>query len=99
MPDRTFRAKCPCCGAGLEIDTEARRVVRSAAGDEKKADPMEAALRKLEEDRKRLDSYFSGAGRSMEEKRRELEEKFAAEKKRIEETGDTSRPVNPMDLD
>jgi hypothetical protein len=35
----------------------------------------------------------------MEEKKKELEEKFEAEKKRIKDSGDTSKPVNPMDLD
>ena len=57
------------------------------------------ALKKIKSDKSRLDDYFSGAGRAMEEKKKELLDKFEQEKKRIEDSGDTSRPINPMDLD
>ena len=60
---------------------------------------MKEAFKKMQADKSRLDDYFTNAGKSMEDKKKELEEKFKQEKKRIEDSGDTSKPINPMDLD
>lgn len=101
MSDGTFLVECPCCKARIEVDRKTGKVLKHWDKPQVKegGDLMQDALKKMQEDKNRLDSYFSNAGKSMEEKKRELEKKFEEEKKRIEESGDTSKPINPMDLD
>ncbi|MEK7721970.1 MAG: hypothetical protein AAB359_06235 [Elusimicrobiota bacterium] len=101
MSDGTFIIDCPICKARIEVDKKTGKALRHWEKPEVRegADPMQEAFRKMKEDKSRLDSYFSNAGKSMENKKKELEEKFEKEKKRIKDSGDTSRPINPMDLD
>ena len=101
MSDGTFLIDCPCCKARIEADKKTGKVLRHWEKPEVKsgADPMTEALKKISDDKSRLDAYFSGAGASMEEKKKELLDKFEQEKKRIKDSGDTSKPINPMDLD
>lgn len=101
MGDGTFLIDCPCCKARIEVDRKNGHVLRHWDKPEVKsgADPIAEALKKIKDDKSRLDNYFSGAGASMEEKKKELLDKFEAEKKRIKDSGDTSKPFNPMDLD
>ncbi|OIO03212.1 MAG: hypothetical protein AUJ51_04400 [Elusimicrobia bacterium CG1_02_56_21] len=101
MSDGTFIVDCPCCKARIECDRKTGKVQRHWEKPQLKegADPMQEALKKIKDDKSRLDSYFSNAGKSMEEKKKELDEAFEKEKKRIKDSGDTSRPINPMDLD
>lgn len=101
MSDGTFIVDCPCCKAQIEVDRKTGKVLRHWDKSRLKegGDPMQEALKKIKDDKSRLDDYFTNAGRSMEEKKKELLEKFEKEKKRIKDSGDTSRPLNPMDLD
>ena len=62
-------------------------------------DPFKKALEGIKANENKLDDYFSGAQNSMEDKKKELLDKFEKEKKRIKDSGDTSKPINPMDLD
>ncbi|HAH30896.1 MAG TPA: hypothetical protein DCL44_01120, partial [Elusimicrobia bacterium] len=100
MSDGTFMIDCPCCKARIEVDRKSGHVLRHWDKPEVKsgADPIVEALKKIEEDKSRLNDYFSGAGKSMEEKKKELLDKFESERKRIKDSGDISRPLNPMDL-
>ncbi len=101
MSDGTFIVDCPCCKVRIEVDKKTGKTLRHWEKPEVKegVDPMQEALKKMQEDKSRLDSYFSNAGKSMQDKKKELEEQFEKEKKRIKDSGDTSRPINPMDLD
>ncbi|HAF96422.1 MAG: hypothetical protein A2X34_08140 [Elusimicrobia bacterium GWC2_51_8] len=101
MSDGTYLVDCPCCKARIEVGKKTGKVLRHWEKPEVKsgADPMAEALKKIREDKSRLNDYFSGAGASMEEKKKELLDKFEQEKKRIKDSGDTSKPINPMDLD
>jgi len=101
MSEGSFLIDCPCCKERIEVDRKTGKVLRHWEKPKVKegGDLMNEALKKIEADKSRLDSYFNNAGKSLEEKKKELEEKFEKEKKRIEESGDTSRPINPMDLD
>ncbi|MDD2805499.1 MAG: hypothetical protein PHV33_08090 [Elusimicrobiales bacterium] len=101
MSEGTFLIDCPCCKARIEVDRKTGKVLKHWDKPQVKpgGDLMQEAMKKMQEDKARLDSYFSNAGKSMEEKKKELEEKFQKEKKRIEESGDTSRPDSPFDLD
>jgi len=101
MSEGTFLIDCPICKGRIEVDKKTGRVLRhwEKPGTKADGDPMKDAFKKMKEDKSRLDSYFTNAGKSLEDKKKELEEKFEKEKKRIKDSGDTSRPINPMDLD
>jgi len=101
MSEGTFLVDCPCCKVRIEVDRKNGKVLRHWEKPEVKegADPMQEAIKKMKADKSRLDDYFSNAGKTMEGKKKELLDKFEKEKKRIEDSGDTSRPINPMDLD
>jgi len=102
MSEGTFLIDCPCCKARIEVDRKTGKVLKHWDKPQPKqagGDLMQEAMKKMQADKSRLDDYFSNAGKSLEEKKKELEAKFEAEKKRIEESGDTSRPENPWDLD
>lgn len=101
MPEETFLIDCPICKARIEVEKRTGRVVRHWEKPEIRegADPIKEALKKMKEDKDKLNGYFSTAKDSMESKKKELLEKFDKEKKKIQESGDTSRPINPMDLD
>lgn len=101
MSDGTFLVDCPCCKARIEVDRKSGKALRTWDKPVVKegGDPMQEAFKKMKEDKSRLDNYFTNAGKSLEDKKKELEEKFEKEKKRIKDSGDTSRPENPWDLD
>ena len=101
MSEGTFLIDCPCCKARVEVDKRTGKVLRHWEKPVVKegGDPMQEAFKKMKADKSRLDDYFSNAGKSLEDKKKELEDKFQKEKKRIEESGDTSKPENPFDLD
>jgi hypothetical protein len=101
MSDGTFLIDCPCCKVRIEVDRRSGKVLKHYEKPVVKpgGDPMQEAMKKLKEDKSRLDSYFTNAGKSLEDKKKELDEKFEQEKKRVKDSGDTSRPLNPFDLD
>ena len=101
MESKTFIIECPCCGERLEIDRHSGKITKRWPKPEISAgeDIMQAALRKMEEEKARLDSYFASAGSNMKDREKELADLFEKEKKKIAESGDISRPENPFDLD
>lgn len=101
MREETFIVECPCCGERLEIERRTGKVVKRWPKPEAGADDdiMQAALKKMEDDKARLDSYFASAGTEMKAREKELEELFEKGKKKIEESGDVSKPDMPFDLD
>lgn len=92
---------CPVCKARIEVERRTGKVLKHWERPQVKegADPIQEALKKMKEDKSKLNGYFSSAKETMDEKKKDLLDKFDKEKKRIQESGDTSRPVNPMDLD
>jgi len=101
MSEGTYLIDCPCCKARIEVDKKTGKVLRQWVKPEVKegGDPMQEAFKKMKEDKSRLDSYFTNAGKSLDDKKKELDEKFEKEKKRVKDSGDTSRPETPWDLD
>ena len=85
----------------MEIDRKTGKTLRHWEKKEKKegADRIAEALGEIKNNREKLDKYFSGAGQSLKARKKELSAIFDKEKKRIIDSGDTSRPLNPMDLD
>ncbi|MBO4556535.1 MAG: hypothetical protein J5706_07220 [Elusimicrobiales bacterium] len=98
---KSFIIECPCCGERLEIDRESGKVIKRWPKPEiaEGSDIFAEGMKKLEEEKARLDSYFDGAGEMLKNKEKELDSLFEKEKKRIEESGDFSRPDSPFDLD
>lgn len=101
MEEETFLIDCPICKARIEVEKKTGKALRHWEKPIVKegADQMREALKKIKDDKSRLDDYFSKAQGDMERKKKELLDKFEKEKKRIKDSGDTSRPINPMDLD
>ena len=101
MSEGTFLVDCPCCKARIEVDRKTGKVVKHWEKPKVKegGDLMAESLKKIQADKSRLDDYFNNAGKAMEDKKKELEAQFEKEKKRIEDSGDKSKPINPMDLD
>jgi hypothetical protein len=100
VPETIF-VDCPCCATRLEIERNTGKVVQTWAKLEKKAggDIFADTLKKRKEEKEKLGKYFSQAPSSLQQHKKELMDKFEQEKKRVKESGDTSRPINPMDLD
>ena len=101
MDEESWLIDCPMCKARIEVSKKTGKVLRHWEKPQVKegADPMQEALKKIKSDKSRLDDYFSNAKDSMDAKKKELLENFEKEKKRIKDSGDTSKPLNPMDLD
>ncbi|OGS06466.1 MAG: hypothetical protein A2270_07205 [Elusimicrobia bacterium RIFOXYA12_FULL_51_18] len=101
MNEESFLIDCPMCKARIEVEKKTGKVLRHWEKPMVKegSDQMKDALEKIKDNKSRLDDYFSKARGEMERKKKELLENFEKEKKRIKDSGDTSRPINPMDLD
>lgn len=101
MLKETFLIDCPKCKVRIEVEKRSGKVMKFWEKPEiKKGDDfIKESLKKMKEEKNKLNGYFSSAKDLMENKKRELLEKFDEEKKKIQESGDTSRPINPMDLD
>ncbi|MFA5161803.1 MAG: hypothetical protein WC421_06120 [Elusimicrobiales bacterium] len=97
----TMFVDCPCCGTRLELERKTGKIVKTWAKLEKKegGDAFADSLKKMKEEKERLGKYFSQAPDSMSKHKKELLDKFEQEKQRIKDSGDTSRPLNPLDLD
>ena len=101
MEEETYLIDCPICKARIEVEKKTGKVLRhwEKPAVKEGGDQMREALEKIKSDKSRLDDYFSKAQGELEQKKKELSDKFEKEKKRIIDSGDRSRPVNPMDLD
>ena len=101
MDEGSFLIDCPLCKARIEVEKKTGKVLRHWEKPVVKegGDQMKEALEKIKNNKSKLDDYFSNAKGSMDAKKKELLDKFEKEKKRIKDSGDTSRPINPMDLD
>ncbi len=101
MSEETFLIDCPICEARIEVERRTGKVVKHWEKPKLKKgeDPFKKALEDIKKNENKLDDYFLGAKTSMDDKKKELLDKFEKEKKRIIDSGDTSKPINPMDLD
>lgn len=78
MPDeRSFTVTCPCCGALLTIDGDARLAVRFEAppSTEEKA-TFDARLKTLEEEKRVAEEKYQESIRAEKSKKEVLEKKF-----------------------
>jgi len=101
MNEESFLIDCPMCKARIEVESKTGKVLRHWEKPVVKegGDQMKDALKKIKQDQSRLEDYFSKAQGDMEKKKKELLDTFEKEAKRIKDSGDTSKPINPLDLD
>ncbi len=97
----TFLVDCPVCEARIEVEKRTGKIVShwEKPKIKKGEDPFKSAINKMAEEKEKLDKYFSGARGEIDSRKKELLDKFEKEKKRVRESGDDSKPINPMDLD
>jgi len=101
MTEESFLIDCPLCKARIEVEKKTGKVLRHWEKPVVKegGDPMKAALDKMKQDKSKLEDYFSRAQGDMERKKKDLLDAFEKEAKRIKDSGDNSKPINPLDLD
>ena len=99
--DGSFIVECPCCGERLELDRKTCKILRRWPRPEIKEgeDAFQSELKRMEEEKARLESVFDEAGKNLKAREDRLAAAFEQQKKKIIETGDLSRPESPFDLD
>jgi hypothetical protein len=100
---KTMYASCPFCDGMMEIDAETGDVINKWSASEKHqnaGDRMQAALKKLEDDKKRRATLFDQTKGEIEGQKKKLESAFEKEVKRLKKEGLGDKPpVRPFDLD
>ncbi len=98
---RTVYVTCPLCGGTLEVHAENGKVVRHFAAKEKPAsgDALSEAVSALKDRPSRQEAMFQAAREKEKHKIERLEGVFREKKKAIEESGETGKPLRPIDLD
>ena len=95
-----FEVGCPCCGALLKVDPEARAVIaHTAPARPKTFNDFEEAARSMREQEGRKESLFRAAVDAEKNKASLLDRKFQEAVKRAKETPDTGKPLRDFDLD
>jgi adenine-specific DNA methylase len=99
--DRTVYVTCPLCKGTLEVSTENGKVVRHFEARDKaqSGDALAEAVEAARTSAARTEEKFKVAQEQEKHKLKRLDETFREKKKEVEESGDTGRPVRPIDLD
>jgi Zn-finger nucleic acid-binding protein len=90
--------KCPCCKAVISVSRESGQILHV---EEYKKGPAEFSsfLEKQKSRKDDLARKFEASKEKTKTRLQAIEEKIAFAKKRVDESGDTSRPPNPLDQD
>jgi hypothetical protein len=95
-----FEVGCPCCGALLKVDPEARAVIAHTPPSRPKTfSDFEQAARAMREQEGRKESLFRQAVDAEKNKADLLERKFQEAVKRAKDSPDTGKPIRDSDLD
>ncbi len=95
-----FDVGCPCCGALLKVDPEARAVIaHTPPARPKMFNDFEEAARAMRDQESRKESLFRQAVDNEKHKADLLERKFQEAVKRAKDTPDTGKPIRDFDLD
>lgn len=99
--DRTVYVTCPMCKGMLEVNAENGKVVRhfEARDKTRSGDALAEAVEAARSSAARTEEKFKAAQETEKHKLKRIEETFREKKKEVEESGDTGRPVRPIDLD
>ena len=94
-----FEVACPCCGASLKIDVDAKAVIsHTPKAVPKTFDDIEHAARAMKEQDSRKESIFRQSVEAQKNSADLLEKKFQEALKRAKEAPDTPR-IRDLDLD
>jgi len=98
---RTVYVTCPLCGGMLEVDTENGKVVRHFKAKPKmeSEDTLIEGLKAVKAGEGVRDEKFREAREKEKSKIERIESLFREKKREVEESGDTSKPLRPIDLD
>src|SRR5947208_493069 len=99
---KTIYVNCPFCEGMVEVDPETGDVLNKWSHAErsgKDGDKMAAALKKLEEDKKKRATLFNQTKEGMESQKKKLENAFKDEVERLKKEGIKEKPITPFDLD
>jgi hypothetical protein len=99
-PAPAFEVTCPCCGAMLKVDAEARAVIaHTPKAVPKMFADMEEAARAMKDNENRKESLFRQSVENERNKADLLEKKFQEAVRKAKETPDTGKPLRDFDLD
>ncbi|MEJ2744436.1 MAG: hypothetical protein P8123_01930 [bacterium] len=98
---RTVYVTCPICKGTLEVSAENGKVVRhfEARDENQSGDALTEAVEAAKTSAARTEEKFKIVQEQERHKLKRLEDSFRDKKKEVEESGDTGRPVRPIDLD
>jgi hypothetical protein len=95
-----FEVGCPCCGALIKVDPEAKAVIaHTPPARPKTFNDFEEAARAMKEQDSRRESLFAQSVANEKNKASLLEKKFQEAVKKAKETPDTGKPIRDFDLD
>ena len=90
-----FRAKCPCCGAFLEIDERRRRVERHLSAEEQQKsheERLREGLDRIRRSKEEQERMLSAAEERERRRKERLAELFDEATKKAEEKGPDEAP-------
>src|SRR5437588_1988917 len=94
-----FEVGCPCCGALIKVDPEAKAVIAHTPPVRPKTfNDFEEATRAMKEQDSRRESLFQQSVAAQKNSADLLEKKFQEAMKRAKETPDTGKPLRDIDL-
>ena len=99
---KTIYVGCPFCEGMMEVDPSTGEVLQKwPAGQKTGADTdrMAAALKKIEDDKKKRASLFEQKRGEMEGQKKKIEDAFKKEVERVKKEGVDDKPLRPFDLD
>ncbi len=98
---RTVYVTCPMCKGMLEVNTEDGKVVRHFEAKEKgqSGDALADAVQAARSSAALTEEKFKAAREQEKHKMERIEKAFRDKKKEVEDSGDTGRPIRPIDLD
>jgi hypothetical protein len=99
---KTFYVNCPCCKALMEISSETGEILQKWApgqNDNTDQDKMSAALKKMEDAKKKRAGLFDQKRGELEGQKKKVQDDFSKEVDRVKKEGVTKNPLRPFDLD
>ncbi|MCX7018774.1 MAG: hypothetical protein WCK47_12935 [bacterium] len=99
--DDTYCVKCPCCQTILVIERRTGKIVeeRRPILDQSTGDRYQDALKKVRERGAIAEEKFKKFQAGREARSAKLDALFKDTLKKVEESGEDIKPVNPLDLD
>jgi len=99
--DDTYHVKCPCCQTILVIERRSGKILeeRRPILDQTTGDRYQDALKKVRERGSIAEEKFQKFKAGRESHSAKLDALFKDTLKKVEESGEDIKPVNPLDMD